>query len=92
MITGMGGYIMTTKIAISLPEELLQAVEEERRLTGESRSQVFRHAVELLLKQRREQILSKTYRRAYEMMPEAKEDVEAARRGAISTLSGEPWS
>ena len=35
----------TTKIAISLPEEVLTAVEREREGSGESRSQIFRRAV-----------------------------------------------
>jgi metal-responsive CopG/Arc/MetJ family transcriptional regulator len=34
----------TSKIAISLPEEVLKAVEREREESGESRSQIFRRA------------------------------------------------
>ncbi len=37
----------TSKIAISLPEEVLTAVEREREESGESRSQIFRRAVDL---------------------------------------------
>ena len=83
---------MTTKIAISLPEDLLEAVEKERKITGESRSSIFRRAVELLIKQQKEQEDSKNYIRAYEQQPETTDEVEAARTVASIILAGEPWS
>jgi Arc/MetJ-type ribon-helix-helix transcriptional regulator len=52
----------TTKIAISLPEEVLDAVERERGESGESRSEFFRRAVEALLRRQREQELSEQLR------------------------------
>ncbi len=81
----------TSKIAISLPEELLTAVERERKESGESRSQIFRCAVELLLRQRIEREMNQQYIRAYQEMPETKEEVNAARRAASSILAEEPW-
>jgi metal-responsive CopG/Arc/MetJ family transcriptional regulator len=81
----------TSKIAISLPEDVLTAVEREREESGESRSQIFRRAVELLLRQRKERELSEQYIRAYQEMPEAKEEVTAARRAASTILAEEPW-
>jgi metal-responsive CopG/Arc/MetJ family transcriptional regulator len=81
----------TTKIAISLPEEVLDAVEREREGSGESRSQFFRRAVEALLRRQREQELSEQYVRAYQKLPESPEEIEAARRGASSILAEEPW-
>ena len=65
----------TSKIAISLPEEVLTAVEREREESGESRSQIFRRAVDLLLRQRKEREMSEQYIRAYQQMPETKEEV-----------------
>lgn len=82
----------TSKIAISLPEEVLTAVEKEREESGESRSQIFRRAVELLLQQRKERELSEQYIHAYQKMPETKEEVTAARRAASTILAEEPWS
>lgn len=81
----------TTKIAISLPEDVLNAVEKEREESGESRSEFFRRAVETLLRRERDQSLSEQYVRAYQELPESPDEVEAARRAAGSILSEEPW-
>ncbi len=81
----------TSKIAISLPEEVLKAVEREREGSGESRSQIFRRAVELLLRQRKEREMSEQYIRAYQQVPETEEEIAAARRSASAVLSEEPW-
>lgn len=81
----------TSKVAISLPEEVLIAVEREREESGESRSQIFRRALELLLRQRTEKEMSERYIRAYQEMPETKEEVSAARRAASTILAEEPW-
>ena len=80
-----------SKIAISLPKEVLTAVEREREESGESRSQIFRRAVELLLRQRKEREMSEKYIRAYQEMPDTKEEVTAARRAASTILAEEPW-
>ncbi len=79
------------KIAISLSEEVLGAVERERRLSGESRSQFFCRAVQTLLRREREQEMNERYVRAYQQIPETEEEVEAARRAASSILAQEPW-
>jgi len=81
----------TSKIAISLSEEVLAAVERERGIRGESRSQFFRSAAEALLRQRREQEMSEQYVRAYRQMPETGEEIEAARHAARRILAEEPW-
>ena len=81
----------TSKIAISLPEEVLIAVERERRESGESRSQIFRRAVALLLRQQKEKEMSEQYIRAYQQLPETKEEVTAARYSASTILAEEPW-
>jgi metal-responsive CopG/Arc/MetJ family transcriptional regulator len=81
----------TVKIAISLPEEVLNAVEQERKESGESRSELFRRAVELLLRRHREQDMNEQYIRAYEQVPETKEEIDAARRAASVILAEESW-
>jgi metal-responsive CopG/Arc/MetJ family transcriptional regulator len=81
----------TAKIAISLPSEILDAVERERDQRGESRSQFFRRAVETLLRQKQEQELSEQYIRAYQQTPETAEEIKAARRAASTILAEEPW-
>ena len=81
----------TSKIAISLPEEVLNAVERERGESGESRSEIFRRAVDLLLRQRKEKEMSEQYIRAYQQMPDTKEEVTAARHSASTILAEGPW-
>lgn len=81
----------TAKIAISLPKDILNAVEQERKASGESRSELFRRAVEMLLLRNREQAMSERYIRAYAQTPETKEEIDAARHAASVILSGEPW-
>ncbi len=80
-----------SKIAISLPRELLTVVEKERGETGESRSQYLRRAIEALLREKQERALSQQYIRAYKKMPEDKTEVTAARRAATAILAEEPW-
>ena len=82
----------TAKIAISLPSEVLDAVERERDQRGESRSQFFRRAVETLLRQQQEQEMSEQYIRAYQQTPETPEEVSAARSAASTILAEEPWA
>jgi metal-responsive CopG/Arc/MetJ family transcriptional regulator len=81
----------SAKIAISLPVEILSAVEKERRRSGESRSELFRRAVEILLRHQREKEMSERYIRAYERMPETREEVEAIRHAATAVLAEESW-
>ena len=81
----------TTKIAISLPQDIFDAVEQERKESGESRSELFRRAVEMLLRRNREQAMSERYVRAYEQMPETKEEIDTARYAASAILAGELW-
>jgi metal-responsive CopG/Arc/MetJ family transcriptional regulator len=81
----------TNKIAISLPDEVLQKVEKERAESGESRSQYFRRAVESLLSSRKAQERSRIYIRAYQEMPETTEEINTARLSARAILGEEPW-
>jgi len=80
----------SAKVAISLPEDVLEAVEMERKTKGESRSQFFRRAIERLLKQERDS--SKDYVRGYQEFPESAEEVEAIHRIGIAVLAEEPWA
>ena len=80
----------TSKIAISLPQELLTIVEKEREETGESRSQFLRRAIEILLREKQERGMSRQYVRAYKDLPETRAEIAAA-RAAGAILAGEPW-
>lgn len=81
----------TAKVGISLPEEVLAAVEREIQVSGESRSQFFRRAIETLFKLQHEQALNEQYIRGYEQVPETHEEVEAARSTASTMLAEEVW-
>lgn len=80
-----------SKIAISLPEEILAAVEKERAASGETRSQIFRRAIILLLREQKERALDEQYVRGYQRVPETREEAEAAYKAASIILAREPW-
>lgn len=79
------------KVGISLPEDVLQAVEMERQAKGETRSEFFRRAVEMLLKLERESLAAKDYVRGYQEIPESAEEIEAAHHMGSAVLAEEPW-
>lgn len=81
----------TAKIAISLPEDLLKAIEEERKASGQSRSQFFRRAVEAYWQRRKERLAVEQYVEGYRKLPELPEEIEAAHRAGSAVLAGEPW-
>jgi metal-responsive CopG/Arc/MetJ family transcriptional regulator len=80
-----------TKIAISLPAEILSAVEKEREESGESRSRIFCRAVELLIHERKNKEMSEQYIRAYQEMPETEDEIKFANQTSSESLAGEPW-
>ena len=79
------------KIAISLPQDVLAAVEMQRRAKGESRSEFFRRAVERRLKEQQESSAVRDYVRGYQQYPESVEEVEAAHRLGSAVLAAAPW-
>jgi metal-responsive CopG/Arc/MetJ family transcriptional regulator len=81
----------SAKVAISLPEDVLKAVETERRAKGESRSQFFRRAIERLLKEERGASAIQDYIRGYRDVPESAEEVEAIHEAGSAVLAEEPW-
>jgi metal-responsive CopG/Arc/MetJ family transcriptional regulator len=81
----------TSKVAISLPEDVLAAVEMQRQVKGETRSEFFRRAVETRLKQEQESSAIRDYLRGYQQYPESPEEVEAAHRAGSAVLAAEPW-
>ena len=79
------------KIAISLPDEVLRAVEQERLARGESRSAFFRRAVEQLLRREREREADQRYVRGYLEFPETEEEDVWIRAAGLMALAEEPW-
>jgi metal-responsive CopG/Arc/MetJ family transcriptional regulator len=80
-----------SKVAISLPEDVLAAVEAQRQVKGETRSEFFRRAVETRLKLEQESSTIRDYVRGYQQFPESPEEVEAAHRAGSAVLAAEPW-
>lgn len=79
------------KIAISLPDEVLEAVEKERLAKGESRSQFFRRAAEEQLRREKDRKDIEQYIRAYQMYPETKEEIALAEAFLKEVWADNPW-
>lgn len=79
------------KIAISLPDEVYQAVEKERLAKGESRSQFFRRAVEDYLRRAKERKDVEQYIRGYLQYPETKEEVAQAEATLHYAFDDDSW-
>lgn len=79
------------KVAISLPRDVLEIVERERKAKGESRSEFFRRAVEEIQRQQRQRTAVEQYIRGYQQMPEIDEEVQAVHRIGALVLAEETW-
>jgi metal-responsive CopG/Arc/MetJ family transcriptional regulator len=79
--------ITTAKISISLPEDVLERAERERRATGESRSELFRRALEALFESQRHEAAVRRYVEGYVAEPETEYEVSAA--AALSSAAFE---
>ena len=79
------------KIAISLPDEFLSEVEAERSAHGESRSQFFRRAAELLIRRERQREAVQQYIRGYQEHPETEEEVAWGEATLGWALTESPW-
>ena len=80
------------KIAISLPPELLEIVDQKRHDRGETRSVFFRHAVESLLRREQEQEAVQRYIQGYRKQPETDNEVATIHQASSAALGGEPWT
>ena len=81
----------TAKIAISLPQDILNNIEKERKDRGESRSEFFRHAVKNYLQEKQESSAISEYIRGYQEVPESPEEFGVMEQLGIAVLSEEPW-
>jgi metal-responsive CopG/Arc/MetJ family transcriptional regulator len=82
----------TAQVTITLPEDVLQAVETARCARNESRDEFFHRAVERLLSARRDEPgFDEAYIRGYQQFPETPEEV--AENWAVSqpVLAAEVW-
>ncbi|HIM81137.1 MAG TPA: ribbon-helix-helix protein, CopG family [Dehalococcoidia bacterium] len=79
------------KIAISLPEETLQAVEKERLAAGLNRSEFFRRAVEEHLRRVKEREDVEQYIQGYLKYPETKEEIALAGATQHYAFDDDDW-
>ena len=74
------------KIAISLPNEVLEAIERERKARGETRSEFLRGAVEAYFRRERERRAVEQYVGGYQQQPESEEEIALAETTAPPAL------
>jgi metal-responsive CopG/Arc/MetJ family transcriptional regulator len=79
------------KVTISLPSNVLEAVEREREAKGETRSEFVVRAVEEYLRRERHRQDVERYIQGYKEMPETDEEIAEARTLATWSVSQEPW-
>lgn len=66
---------MTSKVSISLPADVLARAERARRVSGESRSELFRRALETLFESERHDAAVASYVEGYVAEPESEYEV-----------------
>ena len=81
----------TTKIAISMPETLLQDIEKERLACGQTRSEFVRRAVQAFPRRQREREWDEQYVGGYLEYPETPEEVEGFYLAGLAALAENPW-
>lgn len=81
----------TTRVAISLTQDLLDEVDRLASDRGLSRSEVFRRAATRWLRVEAEREAAQRYVAGYRREPETSTDIAQARRSAAAALAAEPW-
>ncbi len=79
------------KIAISLPDDVLEKIEKERLAKGVSRSEFFRRAVEEHLRRAKEREDVEQYIRGYQLFPETEEEVALAESTLRYAFDEDSW-
>ena len=80
-----------TKVAVSIPSGLFQAVERVRKATGKSRSTIVQDALRHWLDSQAQAGLVREYEAGYRRMPEGRREIKAAEAAAVRLLSNEDW-
>ncbi len=80
-----------TKVAVSIPEPLYQALERARRRSGKSRSAVMQEALRDWLRRGAQAELVREYEEGYRARPEDEGEAESALATATALLGDEEW-
>ena len=81
----------TMRIAISLPQETFQAIEQQRHELRLRRSVAILEALRLWLKQKEKQKLEDQYVKGYRIKPERFGDIEPFYRAGLTSFTKEEW-
>lgn len=79
------------KIAISLPDSVLDRIERERKARGVSRSEFLRLAVDALLLREQQREEEERYIRGYLEHPETEEELGWVQAASQAVLKAYPW-
>jgi metal-responsive CopG/Arc/MetJ family transcriptional regulator len=79
------------KIAISLPDDILKDIEDERLAAGETRSEFFRRAVKAYFQNKRKREDIERYVRGYLEQPETEEELAWVEAASQAVLAEYPW-
>ncbi len=82
---------LATKVAVSIPGTLYQAVERARKASGKSRSAVIQDALRHWLDCQAQAALVREYEAGYRRKPEGRREIKAAEAAAVRLLSTEDW-
>lgn len=86
--TGQG---RAAKVSVSLPAEVLERVDRECEESGESRSELFRRALQALFEGGRREAAVQQYLEGYVAEPETEYEVGAAASLAPAVFDDEGW-
>ena len=81
----------SSKIAISLPTDLLRAIERTRKIHKVTRSAVVQEALRAWLDQQQTNKLVEQYQAGYSRVPEGTGDEAGAERWSGEALASEDW-
>lgn len=79
------------KVAVTIPRDLLEAIEQLRKKSGESRSAVFERALEAYVATARRIAKARRYSAGYRRRPEREQEQRQALVTALEALAAEPW-
>jgi len=80
-----------TKVAVSIPSGLYQAIERVRKVSGRSRSAIIQDALRHWLNSQTHATLVREYEAGYRREPEGRREIKAAEAAAVRLLSTDDW-
>jgi Arc/MetJ-type ribon-helix-helix transcriptional regulator len=78
------------KVTISLPEQLLSAVDRMQRRSGRSRSEIFRRAVEALFAAEEDRIAEERWVNAYRVNPQSEAELGWT-EASLGSMASNEW-